>query len=78
MIGHFKVGHVKVGHFKVGHFKVGHFKVGHFEIGHFMIGHFNPPPPSDAVRKQKKIILEDLSSSVLSLQKISPLWKPEI
>jgi len=26
----------------------------------------NPPPPSDAVRKQKKIILEDLFSSVLS------------
>ena len=26
---------------------------------------FNPQPPSDAVRKQKKNILHDLSSSVL-------------
>jgi len=40
---------------------------------------FDPQPPSDAVRKQKKIILEDLFSSVLSqIKKISPLWKPEI
>jgi len=29
----------------------------------------NPLPPSDAVRKQKKSILEDLSSSVLSQSK---------
>jgi len=36
---------------------------------------FNPPPPSDAVRKQKKFILEDLFSSVLSKlkKKITPL-----
>jgi len=27
---------------------------------------FNPQPPSNAVRKQKKYILEDLFSSVLS------------
>jgi len=27
---------------------------------------FNPPPPSDAVRKQKKNILEDLFSLVFS------------
>ena len=41
--------------------------------------HFNPLPPSDAIRKQKKKhILEDLFSSVLSVWKISPLWKPEI
>jgi len=31
--------------------------------------HFNPLPPSDAVRKQKKNILEDLFSSVLSYLK---------
>jgi len=35
---------------------------------------FNPPPPSDAVRKQKKNILEDLFSSVLGqLKKFTPL-----
>jgi len=40
---------------------------------------FNALPPSDAVRKQKKNILEDLLSKVLSqFKKISPLWKPEI
>jgi len=34
---------------------------------------FNPLPPSDAVRKQKKNILEDLFSSVLSkFQKYHP------
>jgi len=40
---------------------------------------FNPLPSSDAVRKQKKNILEDLFSSVLpQFKKISPLWKPDI
>jgi len=35
--------------------------------------HLNPVPPSDAVRKQKNIILEDLLSSVLSqFQKYHP------
>jgi len=39
----------------------------------------NPLPPSDAVQKQKKNILDDLFGSVLShFKKISPLWKPEI
>jgi len=36
-------------------------------------GEFNPLPPSDAVRKRKKNILEDLSSSVLlQLKKYHP------
>jgi len=40
---------------------------------------FNPLPPSDAVGKQKKNILEDPFGSVLlQFKKISPLWKPEI
>jgi len=28
--------------------------------------HINPPPPSDAIRKQKKYVLEDFFSSILS------------
>jgi len=36
-------------------------------------------PPSNAVRKRKNFILEDLLSSVLShFKKYQPLWKPEI
>jgi len=39
----------------------------------------NPLPPSDAVLKQEKIILEDLFCSVLpQFKKISAPWKPEI
>ena len=35
---------------------------------------FNPLPPSDAVRQQKRNILEDISSSVLSqFKNITPL-----
>jgi len=40
--------------------------------------HFNPFLPSDAVRKQNKNILEDLSSSVLSqFKKYQPPGNPK-
>jgi len=41
---------------------------------HSLKNFFNPPPPSDAVQKQKKSILEDLFSSVLlQFKKMTPL-----
>jgi len=39
----------------------------------------NPLPPSDAVWKQKKkYFREFFQFSIVTIQKISPLWKPKI
>ena len=38
----------------------------------------NPLPPSVAVREQKKLCYRTFLVSIATLQKISPLWKPEI
>jgi len=65
-IGHINLVHIDVGHVNLGHVNLGHVNLGHVNLSHVDLGHVNPLPPSDAVRKQKKNILEDRFSSVLS------------
>jgi len=41
-------------------------------------GDINPLPPSDAVRQQKIYFTGFFQFSIVTIQKLSPLWKPEI